>query len=76
MTEIAERLKSELTQLPSQDRAELAHFLIESLDEEADSDAETAWDAELMRRADEVAKGTAIGEPADKVLAELREKHS
>ena len=46
MTEIAEKLKSQLSQLSIQERAELAHFLIHSLDEGVDADAEAAWDAE------------------------------
>ncbi len=75
MTETAERLKSELSQLSPQDRAELAQFLIESLDQGADPDAEAAWDAELSRRMEEIRTGKAVGEPADKVLSELREKH-
>ncbi len=76
MTEAAERLKSELSQLSLQERAELAHFLIYSLDEEMDADAEAAWDAELVQRMAEIKSGTAVGEPADKVFAALREKYS
>jgi hypothetical protein len=34
MTETAERLKLELSQLSAEERAELAYFLIHSLDEE------------------------------------------
>ena len=76
MTKKAENFKSELSQLPSRDRAELAHFLIHSLDEGEDSDAEAAWDAELARRMDQIKTGKAMGEPADKVFGELREKYS
>jgi putative addiction module component (TIGR02574 family) len=76
MSEAAERLKSELAHLPAPERAALAHFLIHSLDEESEADAEAAWDTELIRRAEEIRSGKAVGEPADKVFAELREKHS
>lgn len=76
MTEVAERLKPALTQLSEQDRAALAHFLIHSLDEHEDDDAEAAWDVELARRAEEIKSGKAIGEPAAKVFADLREKYS
>jgi putative addiction module component (TIGR02574 family) len=76
MTETAQRLKSELAGLPAGDRAELAYFLIHSLDKEQDADAEAAWDAELARRAAEIKSGKATGEPADKVLADLRKKYS
>jgi putative addiction module component (TIGR02574 family) len=76
MSETAERLKTELAQLPPQDRAELAHFLIHSLEEGADADAEAAWDAELARRMAEIWSGSAVGQPAQQVFAELREKYS
>jgi putative addiction module component (TIGR02574 family) len=76
VTPTTERLKVELSHLPAPERAELAHFLIHSLDEETDADAENAWDAELARRMAEIRGGKAIGEPAERVFAELREKYS
>lgn len=76
MTEITEKLKSQLLQLSTRERAELAHFLIHSLDEGSDADAEAAWDAELARRMEEIRSGRVLGEPADTVFAELREKYS
>ncbi|MFI5458641.1 MAG: addiction module protein [Isosphaerales bacterium] len=74
-----ERLKVELAGLTEQERADLAHFLLNSLDDAsagADADVEAAWDTELARRADEIQRGTAVGKPADQVFAELRQKHS
>jgi putative addiction module component (TIGR02574 family) len=76
MTETAEKLKAQLSQLSMQERAELAHFLIHSLDEGVDADAEAAWDVELVRRMEEIRSGKTVGEPADKVFAELRKKYS
>lgn len=76
MTETAEKIKSELSRLSLQERAELAYFLIHSLDEEVNADAEAAWDAELAQRMEEIKSGKAVGEPADKVFAEIREKYS
>jgi putative addiction module component (TIGR02574 family) len=76
MSEAAEKLKAQLSQLSMQERAKLAHFLIHSLDEAVDADAEAAWDAELARRMEEIRSGNAVGEPADKVFAELRKKYS
>jgi putative addiction module component (TIGR02574 family) len=76
MTEAGEKLKAQLSQLSMQERAELAHFLIHSLDEGVDADAEAAWDAELVRRMEEIRSGKTVGEPADKVFAELRKKYS
>ncbi len=76
MTETAEKIKSELSLLSLQERAELAYFLIHSLDEEVNADAEAAWAAELAQRLEEIKSGKAVGEPADKVFAEIREKYS
>jgi putative addiction module component (TIGR02574 family) len=66
----------ELAGLDDADRAELARFLIQSLDKGSDPDAEAAWDAELARRAEEIRGGRASGERAEKVFFELRAKHS
>jgi hypothetical protein len=74
MTQTGERLKAELAALPSADRAELAQFLIHSLDDVVDADAEAAWDRELAVRAEEIESGAEVGEPAEKVLDELRGK--
>lgn len=76
MTEIAEKIKVELLRLSVQDRAELAYFLIHSLDEDMDEDVEAAWDAEIMRRLEDILSGKAVAEPASKVFSELREKYS
>jgi putative addiction module component (TIGR02574 family) len=76
MTETAEKLKIELSQLSTQERAELAYFLIHSLDEDVDDGVESAWDIELTRRMQEIHSGTASGEPSNKVFTELREKYS
>jgi putative addiction module component (TIGR02574 family) len=76
MTETAEKLKSQLSQLSINERAELAYFLLHSLDEAVDVDAEAAWDAELARRFEEITNGKAIGSPADQVFKELRGKYS
>lgn len=76
MTATAEKLRTELTRLSDSERGELALFLIQSLDQLPDEDAERAWDVELERRADEIKSGQSIGEPADKVFSELRAKYS
>ncbi len=69
-----DQLKSDLLQLPTDQRAELAHVLIHSLDEGADADVEAAWDAELARRTEEIDRGVARGEPAETLFARLLEK--
>jgi putative addiction module component (TIGR02574 family) len=76
MTAKAERLKSELATLTPGDRAELARFLVQSLDEPEEQGVEAAWDAELKRRAEEIESGRVAGEPVESVLRELRAKYS
>ncbi len=48
---------SSAKQLPVDQRARLAAELIESLEDESDNDAESAWDAEIARRLDELDAG-------------------
>lgn len=76
MTEAVERLKAELGTLTSEERADIAHFLIHTLEQEEDGDVEAAWDAELARRAAEIEEGRVTGKPAEQVFAELRKKYS
>lgn len=76
MNEATEKLKATLRGLAPHERAELAHFLIHSLDEETDSDAETAWETELNARTAEIVHGTTVGEPAATMFAELRAKYT
>jgi putative addiction module component (TIGR02574 family) len=75
MSETLEKLKSQLGELTNAEKADLAHFLIHSLDEE-DGDVEAAWDEELLRRTNEIKSGEAIGKPAEQVFSELRKKYS
>jgi len=76
MSESATRIKDELLKLDSQDRAELAHFLINTLDEGDGENTEDAWHDELVRRNAEIEAGTAVGLPAEQVFQALREKFS
>jgi putative addiction module component (TIGR02574 family) len=73
-----ERLKSEAAGLTAQERAELAQFLIQSLDPDDTADEEevaASWEAELARRVEEIDNGTEPGIPAEQVFSELREKY-
>ena len=76
MSLTADKMRTQLATLSEAERADLARFLIQSLDSGSDKDAEAAWDAELERRADEIKSGRESGESADKVFSELRAKHS
>jgi len=72
---MVQKLKSQIKKLPASQRAELAHFLIETLERE-DEGWESAWDKELDRRVKEIKSGRARGTPAAKVFARLRERYS
>jgi putative addiction module component (TIGR02574 family) len=74
MSATTEELKTQLLQLPLHERAELAQYLIDSLEAGHDPDAEAAWGAELERRAAEIRSGTAVGQPATSVFARLRSR--
>ena len=75
MSETVERLKEEIEILTNQERAEIARFALHSLDQGGDDDTEAAWEVELARRVSDIESGRAVGKPADRVFAELREKH-
>lgn len=76
MSKTAEKLKLELSQLSAKERAEIAYFLINSLDEGIDDNLETSWDQELTQRLEDINHKTAMGEPSSQVFSELREKYS
>jgi putative addiction module component (TIGR02574 family) len=76
MTALAEKIKPQFLGLPATDRAELARYLLESLDEPASPAAGQLWEAELNRRADEIRSGHAEGRPVDEALADLRKRYS
>ena len=76
MTNTMESLKDQLSQLPQKQRAELAHFLLHTLDGCEDIEDEAAWIAELDRRASEIESGKEVGIPAEQAFAELRKKYS
>jgi putative addiction module component (TIGR02574 family) len=56
MQEAQELLKKALA-LPDKELADLAGNLIDSLDDTVDEDAEAAWQAEIVRRLEEVRAG-------------------
>lgn len=62
--------------LSPEERAELIHELILSLDDVIDNEVERAWDAEIEKRVKEIKSGKAKGRQADDILAEIRAKYS
>ena len=66
-------LKRVAAKLSDAERAELALFLIESLEAPADDgDVERAWQVEVERRAAELTRGEVEPVPGDAVFARLR----
>lgn len=70
-----EGYKNQLEKLSREERAELAYFLLSSLEPEEEG-AAAAWDSEISRRIAEIRSGKANGKPAEQVFAELRERYS
>lgn len=62
--------------LSPEERSELIHELILSLDDVIDKKVERAWDTEIERRVKEIKSGKAKGRPAEEILAEIRVKYS
>jgi putative addiction module component (TIGR02574 family) len=60
MSGAAQTLLHAALKLPTRDRAQVAAKLLESLDGEDDVELETAWAAEVERRADEAERDPAV----------------
>ena len=78
MTAVAAKLLPLLEPLEVSDRAELAAWLIHSMDEglaEPVKGYAEAWDKEIERRWEEIQSGTAVGIPAEEVFAEIRRRY-
>jgi putative addiction module component (TIGR02574 family) len=71
MSATLEELKSTVSGLPAAERAELAHYLLCTL-EAPDEGAIAEWLALAERRLDDVRAGRVVGIPADKVMESLR----
>ena len=72
MSSLLAELSERASQLPPQERAQLAEGLLESLQEESPSDVDTAWDGEILKRIGEYERGDAVLSPARYVFAQAR----
>ena len=72
MSTLVDELSARAKALSAEDRARLAEELLESLQGEADADAEAAWDGEIERRVAEIESGVVRLIPAEEVHAEAR----
>ena len=73
MTQVDD-LKLQLKTLSQSDRANIAYFLLNTLDGEEDEGVEEAWDAEIARRVEEIESGKAVGIPLEQVIAEFEKE--
>lgn len=68
-----EHVTEEALALSVQERAQVAHALLQSLEPaEERPEVEGAWDAEIARRVGRVHKGTATGRTAEDVFRDIR----
>ena len=74
MPQTLEDLRSIVLQLPEDSRAQLAAYLLESLDPPGSPRSESWWLEEADRRDQELASGAVEGRPWEDVLAKARAK--
>ncbi|MDB6170554.1 MAG: putative addiction module component, family [Verrucomicrobia bacterium] len=74
MSSAAEKIVSEASALSLEERAEVVHQLLMTLDAEPQEAVDAAWREELARRGAAIDGGTMQGRPASEVFAELRER--
>ncbi len=67
-----EDLVAEVKKLSLEERASLAKWIVESLDELSESEIEALWVQEAERRLDELEQGRATEIPAEEVLRRAR----
>lgn len=65
-------IEQQASQLLPSDRAQLAEFLLESLQEPMNIEVEQAWGDEIERRVKAYENGEAVLFPAQEVFAEAR----
>jgi putative addiction module component (TIGR02574 family) len=73
VSEAVAQIVAQLSTLSQQERAELAHAVLRSLEPE-EPGAEEAWDQELARRVARIRTGEVTGIPADQVFAAAHQK--
>ena len=67
-----EELETEIGKLPPKERAALAKWAIESLDDLSESEVEALWAEQAERRLDELEQGLAAEIPAEEALRRAR----
>lgn len=64
---VNEKIKKQALELSIQERAELAHMLIDSLHPEKEFESEEAWSKELKLRIDQYEQGESSAKPWSEV---------
>ena len=72
MSDLVLELAQQAQTLGVQDRARLAELLLDSIHVSPDSAIDDAWDAELLRRINEVDRGVAVLVSAEDAFAQVR----
>lgn len=72
MADLVLELSQQAQTLGAQDRARLAELLLDSIHQHPDHSIDNAWDAELLRRIDEVDRGVAVLVSAEDAFAQVR----
>ena len=75
MNALVEELSHRARTLSPEDRARLAEEILASLQDEPESEVEAEWDAEILRRLEQVKNGTVKLVPAEDVHAEARQTY-
>ncbi len=75
MTTAMKQLMHDALELSVEEKAELAHIIIASIDGSDDGDVSSAWDVELEKRVREIREGRVKGTPSEEVFAKLEEKY-
>lgn len=72
MTFSLTEIEQQASQLPAGDRAKLAEFLLESLQDPVVSEIEKEWEKEIAQRVEAYENGEISSYPAEAVFAEAR----
>ncbi len=75
MPATVDQLTDQALILPEEERAELAHRILLSLENGADEGVTQAWEAEIEGRVTRIRRGDAIGRPAEDVFRKIRSRH-
>jgi putative addiction module component (TIGR02574 family) len=69
-----DELEVEVLKLPAEERAELAHRLIESLEDSDTGDFEAEWIEEAERRYAAYRAGVTVGRPGEEVFLQAKSR--